>query len=157
VVALLRIFIDRAGGPVSKDAPIKAAWPGLAVKDSNLMVQIAALRRFGEAPGGESSIATLTLRARFVGPVVIKSEALVPATSSVDAATRPAPVMALALPDKPSIAVMPFENLSGDPEQGYFPDGLVKEIITALSRIRWRFVAARNSSFTSKDPTLDIK
>ena len=119
------------------------------------MVQIAALRRFGEAPGGESSIATLTLRARFVRPVVIKSEALVPATSSVDAATRPAPVMALALPDKPSIAVMPFENLSGGPEQGDFPDGLVKEI--TLSRIRWLFVAARNSSFTSKDPTLDIK
>jgi len=63
VVALLRIFIDRAGGPVSKDAPIKAAWPDLAVKDSDLTVQIAALRRFGEAPGGESSIATLTLRA----------------------------------------------------------------------------------------------
>jgi adenylate cyclase len=56
----------------------------------------------------------------------------------------------LALPDKPSIAVLPFANLSGDPEQEYFADGMVEEIITALSRIRWLFVIARNSSFTYK-------
>ena len=55
---------------------------------------------------------------------------------------------ALPLPDKPSIAVLPFQNLSGDPEQEYFADGLVEEIITALSRIRWLFVIARNSTFT---------
>ena len=54
----------------------------------------------------------------------------------------------LALPDKPSIAVLPFQNMSGDPEQEYFADGMVEEIITALSRIRWLFVIARNSSFT---------
>jgi adenylate cyclase len=54
----------------------------------------------------------------------------------------------LALPDRPSIAVLPFTNLSGDPEQEYFADGMVEEIITALSRIRWLFVLARNSSFT---------
>ena len=55
-----------------------------------------------------------------------------------------------ALPDKPSIAVLPFANMSGDPEQEYFADGMVEEIITALSRIRWLFVIARNSSFTYK-------
>jgi adenylate cyclase len=54
------------------------------------------------------------------------------------------------LPDKPSIAVLPFQNMSGDPEQEYFVDGMVEEIITALSRIRWLFVIARNSSFTTK-------
>src|SRR5262249_33446410 len=54
------------------------------------------------------------------------------------------------LPDKPSIAVLPFANMSGDPEQEYFADGMVEEIITALSRIRWLFVIARNSSFTYK-------
>jgi adenylate cyclase len=54
----------------------------------------------------------------------------------------------LAPPDKPSIAVLPFQNMSGDPEQEYFADGMVEEIITALSRIRWLFVIARNSSFT---------
>ena len=66
-------------------------------------------------------------------------------------------MMALALPDKPSIAVLPFENLSGDPEQGYFADGMVEEIITALSRIRWLFVIARNSTFTYKGRAVDVK
>ena len=64
---------------------------------------------------------------------------------------------ALSLPDKPSIAVLPFANLSGDPEQEYFADGMVEEIITALSRIRWLFVIARNSSFTYKGRTVDVK
>src|SRR5215472_16180910 len=60
------------------------------------------------------------------------------------------PVLAspLSLPDKPSIAVLPFQNISGDPDQEYFADGMVEEIITALSRVRWLFVIARNSSFT---------
>jgi TolB-like protein/Flp pilus assembly protein TadD len=61
------------------------------------------------------------------------------------------------LPDKPSIAVLPFQNMSGDPEQEYFADGMVEEIITALSRIRWLFVIARNSSFTYKGQTVDVK
>src|SRR6516165_5341981 len=61
------------------------------------------------------------------------------------------------LPDKPSIAVLPFANMSGDPEQEYFADGMVEEIITALSRIRWLFVIARNSSFTYKGQTIDVK
>jgi adenylate cyclase len=64
---------------------------------------------------------------------------------------------ALALPDKPSIAVLPFANMSGDPEQEYFVDGMVEEIITALSRIRWLFVVARNSSFTYKGQAVDVK
>jgi adenylate cyclase len=63
----------------------------------------------------------------------------------------------LALPDKPSIAVLPFQNMSGDPEQEYFADGIVEEIITALSRIRWLFVIARNSSFTYKGRAVDVK
>jgi len=63
----------------------------------------------------------------------------------------------LPLPDKPSIAVLPFQNMSGDPEQEYFADGMVEEIITALSRIRWLFVIARNSSFTYKGQAIDVK
>jgi adenylate cyclase len=63
----------------------------------------------------------------------------------------------LPLPDKPSIAVLPFANLSGDPEQEYFADGMVEEIITALARIRWLFVIARNSSFTYKGQAVDVK
>jgi adenylate cyclase len=72
---------------------------------------------------------------------------------------KPVAAMAatLPLPDKPSIAVLPFQNLSGDPEQDYFADGMVEEIITALSRIRWLFVIARNSSFTYKGQAIDVK
>ena len=77
------------------------------------------------------------------------------------ARSEPAPGAAanppLALPDKPSIAVLPFQNMSGDPEQEYFADGMVEEIITALSRIRWLFVIARNSSFTYKGHAIDVK
>jgi adenylate cyclase len=63
----------------------------------------------------------------------------------------------LAFPDRPSIAVLPFQNMSGDPDQEYFVDGMVEEIITALSRIRWLFVLARNSSFTYKGQAVDVK
>jgi adenylate cyclase len=73
--------------------------------------------------------------------------------SSTRGTTRPI----MALPDKPSIAVLPFQNMSGDPEQEYFADGMVEEIITALSRIRWLFVIARNSSFTYKGRPVDVK
>jgi adenylate cyclase len=79
---------------------------------------------------------------------VVESEILMPGSSSG------AP---LALPEKPSIAVLPFQNMSGDPEQEYFVDGMVEEIITALSRIRWLFVIARNSSFTYKGQAVDVK
>ena len=70
---------------------------------------------------------------------------------------RATPAASLPLPDKPSIAVLPFANLSGDPEQEYFVDGMVEEIITALSRIRWLFVIARNSTFTYKGQAVDVK
>jgi TolB-like protein len=69
----------------------------------------------------------------------------------------PTAMAPLPLPDKPSIAVLPFANMSGDPEQEYFADGMVEEIITALSRIRWLFVIARNSSFTYKGQAVDVK
>jgi TolB-like protein len=75
------------------------------------------------------------------------------AAGSASAASRPGPP----LPDKPSIAVLPFANMSGDPEQEYFVDGMVEEIITALSRIRWLFVLARNSSFSYKGQSPDVK
>jgi len=74
-------------------------------------------------------------------------------TGTLDTVPRPP----LCLPDKASIAVLPFQNMSGDPEQDYFADGMVEEIITALSRIRWLFVIARNSSFTYKGQAIDVK
>jgi class 3 adenylate cyclase len=79
--------------------------------------------------------------------------------TSVQPVVEPSPPAgsALAVPDRPSIAVLPFTNMSGDPEQEYFADGMVEEIITALSKIRWLFVIARNSTFTYKDPGVDVK
>jgi adenylate cyclase len=77
---------------------------------------------------------------------------LTPADPAAPASPQPLP-----LPDKPAIAVMPFANLSGDPEQEYFADGMVEEIVTALSRIRWLFVIASNSSFTYKGQAIDVQ
>jgi len=151
-VALLGVLVERAGTPVSKEALIEATWPGLAVEESNLTVQIAALRRvFAQEPGGERWIETLPRRGyRFVGPV----EATESATKAPEPAEAPP---ALPLPDKPSIAVLPFDNLSGDPEQEYFADGLAEDIITGLSRFHWFFVIARNSSFAYKGRAVDVK
>src|SRR5262245_8257953 len=87
---------------------------------------------------GEQSLKNI---ARPLGVYRVGSKSALP--EPVTASATP-----LALPDKPSIAVLPFQNMSGDPEQEYFADGMVEEIITALSRIRWLFVIARNSSFT---------
>lgn len=149
-VALLRVLVEQPGKPVSKEALMQAAWPDLVVEESNLTVQIAALRRvLGAAPSGETWIETLPRRGyRFTGPVVAAGVA-------APVATTHAPK--LALPDKPSIAVLPFQNLSGDQEQEYFADGVVEDIITGLSRIKWLFVIARNSSFAYKGRALDVK
>jgi adenylate cyclase len=77
---------------------------------------------------------------------------------SSSAARQPiSPAAALPLPDKPSIAVLPFQNMSGDPGQEYFADGMVEEITTAISRLPWLFVIARNSSFTYKGKAVDVK
>ena len=82
---------------------------------------------------------------------------VMPSKPAPDTSVEPARKEALPLPDKPSIAVLPFQNMSGDAEQDYFADGMVEEIITALSRMRWLFVIARNSSFTYKGRAVDVK
>jgi TolB-like protein/Flp pilus assembly protein TadD len=155
-VALLRRLVERAGSPVSKDDLIEAAWPGLMVEENNLTVQIAALRRaFEGEPGGEGWIETLPRRGyRYTGPAVASGdEGLEASPAGTASASKPA----LPLPDKPSIAVLPFDNLSGDPEQEYFADGLAEDIITSLSKFHWFFVIARNSSFTYKGHSVDVK
>ncbi|WP_439410093.1 winged helix-turn-helix domain-containing tetratricopeptide repeat protein [Bradyrhizobium sp. DASA03076] len=146
-VQLLALLVQRAGMPVSKDALIEAAWPGQAVEDSNLTVQMAAVRRTLADGCGESQwIETLPRRGyRYVGPAVT--------SSASDRTTAPS----LTLPERPSIAVLPFADLSGDTEQDYFADGMVDDIITGLSRINWLFVIARNSTFTYKGRAVDVK
>jgi TolB-like protein len=144
--ALLRLLLERAASPVSKDALIEAAWPGLNVEESNLTVQIAALRRALEQDGGGSWIETLPRRGyRYAGPPVTRVDA------NANEAEHPA---ALLVPEKPSIAVLPFEH-SG--EANWFADGVVDDIITGLSRIRWLFVIARNSSFVWRGRVADVK
>src|SRR5882672_5947974 len=122
-VALLRLLLERAGEPVSKDALIEAAWPGLTIEDSNLTVQIAALRRvFEEVAGSASWIETLPRRGyRYIGPAV--------STGNPPAEATPKMSPALSLPEKPSIAVLPSQNRSGDREQDFFPEGMVEDII----------------------------
>src|SRR5271169_1849879 len=144
-VALLRLLLERAGTPVSKNALIEAAWPDLAIEDSNLTVQIAALRRiFAQAPEGGAWIETLPRRGyRYVGPAVATRP-------SADAADPISPALG-----KPSVAVLPFSNLSGDPAEDYFAEGMVEDIVAGLSRIKWLIVIARASSFAFKDKTDD--
>lgn len=150
-VLLLALLVRRAGAPVSKDALIEAAWPAQAIEDSNLTVQIAAVRRaLADLSGQAHWIETLPRRGyRYIGPAV--------ATSELDRASVVRPEPSLTLPGRPSIAVLPFTNLSGDPAQDYFADGMVDDIITGLSRINWLFVIARNSTFTYKARAVDVK
>ena len=158
-VALLRVLVEQRGIPVSKDALMEAAWAGLTVEESNLAVQIAALRRvFGEEPGGENWIETLPRRGyRFVGPASIRDQGALTAASQAANFPMAAGSSNPTLPDGPSIAVLPFQNISADPEQEYFADGMADEIITALSRFPSLFVIARNSSFTYKGRAVDVK
>jgi len=142
---LLALLVERAGSPVSKESLIRAGWPGLVVEDSNLTVQIAALRKILEVKSGSGSwIETLPRRGyRYIGPEVI----------AVDTPRAP---FALSLPDKPSIAVLPFSNLSGDAAEDYFADGMVDDIVTGLSRINWLFVIARQSTSIYKARAVDV-
>ena len=158
-VAVLRALVERAGTPVSKDALIDAAWAGLSVEESNLAVQIAALRRvFGSEPGGERWIETLPGRGyRFVGPADTKNQGAV-AARSFAFATPAASGSAREESVRPhlSIVVLPFVNMGGDPEQEYFVDGVTESLTTDLSRISGAFVIARNTAFTLKGQPFDV-
>ena len=150
-VALLGLLVQRAGTPIAKEDLFEAAWPAQAIEDSNLTVQMAAIRRVLEdIAGGAGWIETLPRRGyRYVGPAVTFDDG---GASVVVAASA-----GLALPEKPSVAVLPFANLSGDPAQDYFADGMVDDIITGLARIKGLFVIARNSTFAYKGRAVDVR
>ena len=135
-------------------------WGGRIVSESTLTSHINAVRKaIGDSGQEQRLIRTVARKGfRFVGEVseVRSSEGSASPNAELTELNE-APALALDLPDKPSIAVLPFLNLSGDPEQEYFADGMVEDIITALSRIRWLFVIARNSSFTYKGRAVDVK
>jgi adenylate cyclase len=143
---VLAILLERAGRLVLKEDIMAAVWGRTVVENANLTVQISALRRILDRDRAEGScIQTVAARGyRFIAPVA-RVEGAAGLASSV-----------LRLPDKPSIAVLPFANLSGDPGQEYFADGMVEEIITALNRIRGLFVIARNSSFVYRNRAVDV-
>jgi len=143
----------------------------IVVEDGDIFgdgVNVAARLEALAEPGGicvsarvqEDAAGKLDLGFQDMGQQRLKNiarpiRAFMVATGAVSATATEKPV--LPLPDKPSIAVLPFANMSGDPEQEYFADGMVDEIITALSRIRWLFVIADNSSFTYKGQAIDVK
>ena len=148
-LGILCALAEAKGETVSKDELMARLWPGRIVEEGNLHVHVSALRKaLDEHGGGHSLVVTVPGRGyRLADLTGLRSAQL--AESSFPPQ--------LPLPDKPSIAVMPFANLSGDPEQEYFADGMVEEIITALGRVRWLFVIARNSSFTYKGQAIDVK
>ena len=156
VFDLLDYLIRNRERVVSKDELINAIWNGRIVSDAALTTRLniarSAIRDSGEE---QRLIKTLPRKGfRFVGTVVEVQER--ECTAVPDNPVEP-PNSALTLPDKPSIAVLPFQNMSGDPNQDYFADGMVDEITTALSRFKSLFVIARNSSFTYKGKAVDIK
>jgi len=140
----------------------------IVVEDGDIFgdgVNVAARLEGLAEPGGicvsarvrEDAAGRLDLAFEDIGEQNLKNISRPVHVFRVAAAQKPILGPTLALRDKPSIAVLPFANMSGDPEQEYFADGMVEEIITALSRIRWLFVIARNSSFTYKGQAVEVK
>jgi TolB-like protein len=160
VFDLLLYLVENRERVVSKDRLLDAVWGGRIVSESTLTSHINAARKAIGDSGQEQRLIRTAARKgfRFVGDV---REARPPdGFGPVEAgAAEPdvASARALAPPDGPSIAALPFVNLSGDAEQEYFADGVVEDIITALSRISWLFVVARNSSFTYKGRAVDVR
>jgi TolB-like protein len=152
VFDLLVYLIRNREHVTSKDDLIAAVWGRRVVTDAALATRLNSARAaIGDSGSEQRLIKTLQRKGfRFVGPVR-------EVNGQVDAATANATPKPAIPSDKPSIAVLPFQNLSDDPDQDYFADGLVEDIITALSRFRSLFVIARQSSFTYKGKTVDIK
>lgn len=137
--ALLVALVEAQGSAVSKAALMQTGWPDMAVEEGNLTVQIAGLRKaLGLGPQGQDWIVTVPR----VGYRLIVPQAMPP---------EPEPA------SRPTIAVLPFQNLSGEAEADYFADGVVADIITALSRFRKLAIVSRNSSFVYKGGAVDSR
>ena len=143
---LLLALVERRDRVVGKDELLAVVWPGVAVEEGNLTVQVSALRKLL----GTEAINTVPGRGyRFTLPSGEPGE-----PSSGEAGTPEAAALGSG---KPSIAVLPFANMSGDPDHEYFADGITEDIITDLSRFHSLFVIARNSSFTYKGKSVDVR
>ena len=161
VFDLLIYLMENRHRVVSKDDLIASVWGGRIVSDSTLTSRINAARKAVSDSGEDQKLIRTIARKglRFVGEVRTQPTGTEPADASglppdqVHERSRPA----LPLPDRPAIAVLPFINMSGDSEQEYFSDGISEDIITALSKLRWFFVIARNSSFIYKGKAVHMK
>jgi TolB-like protein len=149
---LLEYLVRNRDRVLSKDDLIASIWDGRAVSESALTTRINATRCAITDTGDEQRLIRTVPRkgVRFVGVVREERNHEAGPGAKLD---QPA----LPLPDRPSIAVLPFSNMSDDREQDYFAEGMAEEIITALSRCSWLFVIARNSSFTYKGKAVDVR
>ncbi len=145
VFDLLIVLIENRDRVVSKDDLIASVWKGRVVSESTLTSRINAARKaVGDSGGAQTLIKTVARKGfRFIG--TLRDSAAEPARAELSA------------PERPAIAVLPFTNMSGDPEQEYFSDGISEDIITALSKLRWFLVIARNSSFQYKGKSVHLK
>lgn len=144
---------------VGKEDLIASVWGGRSVSDSTLTSRINAARKaIGDSGEGQRLIKTISRKGiRFIGGVQERSidRELAPDGARTEDSAYSGASMALA--DRPAIAVLPFANMSGDPEQEYFSDGISEDLITALSKLRWFLVIARNSSFIYKGKAVNVK
>jgi TolB-like protein/Tfp pilus assembly protein PilF len=160
VFDLLVYLAENRERVVSRDDLLDAVWSGRVVSESTLASHINAVRKaIGDNGQEQRMIRTVPRKGfRFVAEVQEAKPSDGLGFPGAEPATPAAtPASAPALPAKPSIAVLPFVNLSGDPEQDYLADGMVEDFIAALSRHRWLFVVGRNSSFTYKGRAVDVK
>jgi TolB-like protein/tetratricopeptide (TPR) repeat protein len=161
VFDLIEYLVHHRERVVTKDDLLDAVWSGRIVSESTLTSRINAARRALDDSGdGQRLIRTIARKGfRFVGTVQAPPEGIAstggtaPSAPDVEAAGARDP----ASPDRPAIAVLPFANMSGEAEQEYFSDGISEDIITALSRLRWFLVIARNSSFVYKGRAVHIR
>jgi TolB-like protein len=159
VFDLLVYLVQNRDRVVSKDDLIASVWHGRIVSDSTLASRINAVRKaVGDSGEDQKLIRTVVRKGlRFVGTVHAKSNgAAAHAAGPLDEVHEQSRA-GLPLPDRPAIAVLPFVNMGGDVEQEYFSDGISEDIITALSKLRWFFVIARNSSFIYKGKAVHLK
>ncbi|MEA2868567.1 MAG: hypothetical protein QOE39_3282 [Bradyrhizobium sp.] len=158
VFDLLVYLLRNRDRVVSKDDLISSVWGGRIVSESTLTSRVNAARTaVGDSGREQRLIRTIPRKGlRFVGAVHTQTDdkRSVPAAEpALDESSR----QGVPLPDRPAIAVLPFTNMSGDPEQEYFSDGISEDIITALSKLRWFLVIARNSSFIYKGKAVHVK
>ncbi len=164
VFDVLQCLVENRDRVVGKEELIDRVWEGRFIADATLSTRINAARRaVGDNGKDQAVIRTIAKRGfRFVAEVIRESP-----TGAITTVSKPrpdikdvsdiGPTERLSLPDKPSLAVMPFANVSPDQENEYFADGLTEDIITALTFVPWLFVIARNSTFIYKSRSLDAR